>query len=884
MSKEINDKAKEYLKAQLSVIPTKEDKLPALPSWKPYQTSRIKEEQVDSLFNGANVKGLAIICGAISGGLEVIDVDTKYDLTGSLWDELRGLLEDNLLELYSRLVIAQTKSGGYHIYYRCSSIAGNLKLANRLTTEAEKQKAYIFEIERGGTAEKAKKASENDKQRVLIETRGEGGYVIAPPTPGYTYLQGEPGNIPTITPAEREVIFSISQSFDELEEVKAKVSTSTAYSSSSTELSPFEDYNLRGEVITLLESKGWKVINQQGQRINLLRPGQTDSKTSGNFHTGLRVLRVFSSSTEFNSEKGYSPSQVFSLLECKEDSKLTYRRLLDLGYGKPYKAEDINPTQVKTELIKVEVINKVTRESSVISSPGKGLNVENIQTALGDEVVITSPGSQAQDEVLKAIELIQKTDKRIYIKEGDIEIREYRYQLKSIFNKYGSLQDETGGLTDRQKHSLLDEVVIVSTKLNPIDKDVFLKDFIEQEAIKELGISEESLSITVDRLTATRDKEAQAKDLKRLLFDATILQNSGEVEKALELLDSKVKEVKLKDKATEFSKLLTPISEAQIKDEEALLPDSLNTGYIIDKDELLLPGGAITVYVGATNHGKTVLLINTVLNVAEKYPDKKFIFFTYEERATSILQYFLNTYIDINLNTSDKGNRRLLKEYFKTGSTQFISSQNLAFFNAKKEEFFKTYIETGRILIKYVDYNSQELDLAIRYLHKTEPKIGGVFIDYFQLLNLPGETKRAERINSRQEELKEICQQLKKVAIDTGLPLCLAAQFNREATNLMRLHPTNISEAGDIERIVNTLVGLWNMGKKPVLKAITDAEADEINFKISKRNLSVEKDKNMYLEILKSRDLPTGSYDFLEYNGNTGKIKNSSSSGSSYFK
>jgi len=54
--------------------------------------------------------------------------------------------------------------------------------------------------------------------------------------------------------------------------------------------------------------------------------------------------------------------------------------------------------------------------------------------------------------------------------------------------------------------------------------------------------------------------------------------------------------------------------------------------------------------------------------------------------------------------------------------------------------------------------------------------------------------------------------------------------------------------------------------------------------RISNRRLKGEGAKNMYLEILKSRDLPTGSYDFLEFNGNTGKIKNRSSSGSSYFK
>jgi replicative DNA helicase len=838
MSKEIKDKAKEYLKAQLSVIPTKESKEPAL-LWKPYQSQRIKEDEVEALFNGSNVKGLGIVCGAISGNLEVIDVDTKHDTTGSLWDNLRGLIEDNLPELYKRLVIAQTRSGGYHIYYKCSSIAGNNpKLARAVNRES------------------------------LIETRGEGGYVIAPPTPKYNYIQGEPGIIPTITPEERDILFNISKSFNELqEEERPKVNTTPSTTYNSTGLSPFEDYNERGDLVALLESKGWRVVSQSGQKVNLLRPGSTDSKTSGNYHTGLKVLRVFSSSTEFNPDKGYSPAQVFSLLECNGDNKLTYRRLLELGYGEPYKVEDIRPTQIKTERIKVEVVNSANRETSVISTPGESLKIENIQTAIGEEVVINSPGLEAQDEILKAINLILQTGKRIYIKEGATEIREYRYQLRAIFNKYGTIQEESGGLTDRDKDRLLDEVVILSTKLQPIDKDVFLKEFIGLEAIKELGISGESLSITVDRLTSTRDKEAQAKEFKKLLSEAIELQDKGETDKALELLDSKVKEVKLKDKATEFSKLLIPTSEAQIKEEEANLPDSLNTGYSISGEELLLPGGALTVYAAPTNHGKTILLINTVLNVADRYPDKRFILFTYEERATAILQYFLNTYIDKDLNSSDKGNRRLLKDYFKTGSTQYIAKENIKLFEAKKDEFFKTYIETGRILVKYVDYNSQELTTAIEYVNKEATNIGGVFIDYFQLLKLPKEK------SSRQEELKQICMSLKDTAVKTGLPMCLAAQFNREVTNLIRLHPTNIGEAGDIERIVNTLIGLWNMDKKPVLKGTTDAEIDEINDKIRQRGLN-SGGKNMYLEILKSRDLPTGSYEFFDFNGNTGKVKN----------
>jgi DNA primase catalytic core len=469
-----------------------------------------------------------------------------------------------------------------------------------------------------------------------------------------------------------------------------------------------------------------------------------------------------------------------------------------------------------------------------------------------------------------------KTDPDSYIKERGVEsFREaiskalpyYEYKLQETINKYGKIEDSKGALEPRDIDNLLEEVVETASNIkDPVDKDRYKKLFTSFEAIKELGVTEESLSITVDRLTSTRDKEAQAKDFKKLLSEATQLQDKGEIDKALDLLDKKVKEVKLKDKATEFSSLLIPTSEAQIIEEEANLPDSLNSGFTIDKDELLLPSGAISVYAAPTNHGKTILLINTVLNVAERYPDKKFIFFTYEERDTSILQYFLNTYIDIDLNNSNDEyfgtNRRLIKDYFKTGSTQYINSKNIEYFKSKKEEFFKTYIETGRILVKYIDYNSQELTTAIEYLHKEEPKIGGVFIDYFQLLKLPKEK------NSRQEELKQICVSLKDTAVETGLPLCLAAQFNREVTDLTKLHPTKVGEAGDIERIVNTLVGLWNLQNPIVGKDVSKQDKEIIDFKTGGA------EKGMYIEMLKSRDLLTGSYEILDFNGNTGKVKN----------
>lgn len=815
------DKAKEYLKAGLSVIPTKEDKLPALATWKPYQATRLKEEEVDKLFTGANVKGLGIICGAISGGLEVIDVDTKHDTTGSLWDDLRTLIEDNLPELYNRLVIAQTKSGGYHLYYRCSQIKGNLKLATKLNKE------------------------------VLIETRGEGGYVIAPPAPGYKYIQGEPGKIPTITPEEREVLFSIAKSFTEIAEPEPKVKTETTYQA--TGLSPFEDYNHRGDVVGLLESKGWRVVNQSGQRINLLRPGQTDSKSSGNFHTGLKVLRVFSSSTEFNPDKGYSPAQVFSLLECNEDNKLTYKRLLELGYGEPYNGQAVASTELQISQIKVTGVTTVNRKTSVIYEAKNSLKIQDLE---GDSFIINSPGPEATEEVLKAIALIDETAKKIYIKEGDKpEVRSYQYRLQALIDGYNQSEN-----TQRDIDKLLDGVVLISAKLEPVDKDIFLKDFLSLGGIAELGISQESLSITVDRLTATTDKEDQAKEFKQLLSQATALQDKGEVDKALELLDSKVKEVKLKDKATEFSSLLLPVSEAEIKARQTNKPDSLNSGYTIGGEELRLPSGAISILAAPTSHGKTTFLINLALNVAQAYPDKETYLFSYEEDGDSILINTLNTYLDEELSGN---NRTTLKNYFAGKNQRTLSD--------KKDQFFNELIATRRLNINYSSYNSDTLIEAIRYIHK-HAKPGAIFIDYIQLLNLP---EGKYKTYSRQEEIKEICIALKDLAVETGLPIILGAQFNRTVENQLQLYATKIGEAGDIERIANLIIGFWNNNFKPIA---TDGELREIDA------IGATVKDTLYTMVLKNRGGRVGLTELLSFNGNTGKIKNSSSSGSSYFK
>jgi len=470
-----------------------------------------------------------------------------------------------------------------------------------------------------------------------------------------------------------------------------------------------------------------------------------------------------------------------------------------------------------------------------------------------------------------------KTDPDRLIKESGVEaFREalrgalsyYEYNLQETLNKYGKIEEEIG-LQPKDIDRLLDEVVETASQIpDATDRDRYKKLFTSLEAIKGLGISEESLSITVDRLTSTRDKEAQAKEFKKLLSEATQLQDKGETDKALELLDSKVKEVKLKDKATEFSSLMIPIKENELKERQANKPESLNSGYTIGGGPLLLPSGAISIFTAPTSHGKTTFLINLALNVATASPDKETYLFSYEEDGDSILINTLNTYLDEEISSN---NRRTLKSYFTTGSTEYIKSQSKDYFTSTKDKFFRELIETRRLNIHYSSYNSDTLIEAIRYLHK-HAKPGAIFIDYIQLLNLP---EGKYKTYSRQEEIKEICIALKDVAVETGLPIILGAQFNREVVNQLRIHATKIGEAGDIERIANLIVGFWNNNFKPLA---TEGELNEIN------NKGATTPDTLYTTILKNRGGRVGLEEILSFNGNTGKIKNSSSSGSSYFK
>lgn len=310
-----------YYQSGLSLLPVNSIKRPTLESWKDRQKAPVKP---NGEFRGSEVTGVAIIGGGVSGGVEAIDFDTKNDLTGTLMSDYRKLLNDEAL--LKRLVIQRTPSGGYHFIYKCEEVDGNKKLARRETTTEERVK------------------SPKTKVTSMIETRGDGGYFLVDPSKGYKIIQGDILNITVITIEERERLHSCAKSFNS--HVPNEPDYKQRKFAKEDGNSPFEEFNKKFDTLELLLSEGWKIVKEKGNAILLRRPDKNDG-ISATYFQDSKVFYPFTTSSEFEAERGYNPVSVFTLLKCQNDFTIASHKIRDLGYGEQKKSAP-----------KIEVVSK----------------------------------------------------------------------------------------------------------------------------------------------------------------------------------------------------------------------------------------------------------------------------------------------------------------------------------------------------------------------------------------------------------------------------------------------------------------------------------------------------------------------------------------------
>lgn len=288
-------------------------------AWKQYQSQRANALDIAAWYKDGTNTGLGVITGAVSGNLEMLELEGRAVASGLL-DEVREIAINSGLGQIWQVIndgyVEMTPSGGLHWLYRIADreVPGNTKLARR--------------------------PGENGGVDVLAETRGEGGFVVVAPSHGTVHpsgrpwilIKGSPALIPTLSWDEREALHLVFRALDAMPQVET-VREHIEVKSESDNLTPGTDYNNRGSWDELLLTRGWVKVYTANGTTYWRRPGKDTGISATTGRNDGDNLFVFSTSTEFESERPYSKFAALALLEHGGDFKAAARELRRRGYG-----------------------------------------------------------------------------------------------------------------------------------------------------------------------------------------------------------------------------------------------------------------------------------------------------------------------------------------------------------------------------------------------------------------------------------------------------------------------------------------------------------------------------------------------------------------------
>ena len=348
--------AEAFHNAGFKIIPVKDPRKPdgkrPLCNWKQYQQKQTLKD-IKTLFNSREVGACAILTGE---GIETIDIDLKYAKNGDFLSRLLKAICLEIPEVFDKLCLTETINGGYHLIYKTNINEGNQKLASRYTS-ADEQK------------------SPHDKTRVLIETRGAGGFIVVPPSPGYKIIDNGFNNLPLLTNEQRNKIINVCRTFDETNEI-FRTKAATPPEIKGQNLTTIEAFNEAHEIPEFLDADGWALKYQRGQNDYYIRPGKTAREGVGAcYNNELKLFYCFTSSSIFEPSRAYNCFQVYAVLHHNGDQKAAARELYRNGYGERMKTENksefitTGSAEQKEKIINTDILESVFNKKFDVNKP-----------------------------------------------------------------------------------------------------------------------------------------------------------------------------------------------------------------------------------------------------------------------------------------------------------------------------------------------------------------------------------------------------------------------------------------------------------------------------------------------------------------------------------
>lgn len=304
--------------AGLCVLPPKQDgsKRPIV-AWEEYQHRTSTVDEIRRWYGDGRRTGLGVVLGAASGGLELFEFDDLATYGDFLTLAVRAGLDDLVERIEGGYL--EHSPNGIHWLWRCEEVTGNTKLARRPKRPEE------MEHDRDGT-------------KVLIETRGKGGFAIVAPTYGsvhpsgraYSRQRGEWHTIATISPVERAAIFDLARTLDAMPRRELRAATTLAQGPAGDEERPGDWFNRTTSWQEVLGRHGWTFAFEHRGECYWRRPGKEPPGTSAttNF-AGSDLLKVFSTSSPFDTETSYTRFAAYAVLDHGGDYGAAARALAE---------------------------------------------------------------------------------------------------------------------------------------------------------------------------------------------------------------------------------------------------------------------------------------------------------------------------------------------------------------------------------------------------------------------------------------------------------------------------------------------------------------------------------------------------------------------------
>lgn len=439
------------------------------------------------------------------------------------------------------------------------------------------------------------------------------------------------------------------------------------------------------------------------------------------------------------------------------------------------------------------------------------------------------------------------------------------------FWKYGKIEDairekaEEKGVTLKMlERDLIDAAAALCVEYaNPFERTTISRKI---EDATGTGIRAEDFEAYTQKKHDEANKEKITRETQEAATKAQELIEEGKTREALSLMEHTAKKAKELDTEAEFSELLRQPSIDEILQELSRQPDGFHTSYFFDNhgtaEQLIIPSGAITFVCGLAGHGKSTFLMNLAVEMAQdSRTEGQVLYFTYEEKKAAIQQKFENICLHEYLS---KNNLRTLHTLHTTGKNTLSYDSpyknNLEGLKRKQREALRIFEKIH--LYEKTEFDVDKLAAAIKYLCRNM-KVKAVFIDYVQRLSKKG--FRGEK----KDELREISNTLIDLTVSTGLPVILAAQFNRDMKSPLDMRPQNLADSADLERAANVIVGLWNTSFNLVGGAKLFPQEEEA---FKNKGVIFGQYGKIYAKILKNRDGVAEIDGAFDYDGNKGTI------------